>query len=66
LLQSCLHSWPDTPELPGVGVVGDTREDVDRLVREAVELRLEGLRAAGEAIPPPAAVATALVGVSVA
>lgn len=54
------------PDLPGLGVVGDTREEVDRLIREAVALHLDGLRAAGETIPPPAAVATTLVEVPAA
>jgi predicted RNase H-like HicB family nuclease len=32
------------PDLPGVGVVGDSREDVEKLIREAIALHLEGLR----------------------
>jgi predicted RNase H-like HicB family nuclease len=54
------------PDLPGVGVVGDTHQEVDQLIRGAIELHLDGLRAAGEVIPPPAAVATALIGVPTA
>jgi len=54
------------PDLPGLGVVAETREEVEGLIREAVPFHLEGLRDAGEAIPPPAAVATALVDVSAA
>jgi predicted RNase H-like HicB family nuclease len=49
------------PDLPGVGVVGDTRQEADQLIREAIALHLDGLREAGEPIPPPAAVATTLV-----
>ncbi len=45
------------PELPGVGVVGDTLEEVDRLIREAIVLHLESLRAHGEPIPQPSVVA---------
>jgi predicted RNase H-like HicB family nuclease len=54
------------PELPGVGVVGDTMEEVERLIREAIALHLDSLRAHGEPVPPPAAVATALVEVPAA
>jgi predicted RNase H-like HicB family nuclease len=54
------------PDLPGVGVAGDSREEVERLIREAIELHLEGLREAGDPIPRPAAVATTLVEVPAA
>ncbi|MGA2471189.1 MAG: type II toxin-antitoxin system HicB family antitoxin [Solirubrobacteraceae bacterium] len=54
------------PDLPGVGVVGDTRDEVERLIREAVSSHLAGLRDAGEEIPAPAAVATALVDIPAA
>lgn len=53
-------------DLPGVGVVGDTREDVERLIREAISFHLEGLRDAGDPIPPPSAVGPTLVQVSAA
>jgi len=35
------------PELPGVGVAGDSVEEVERLIREAVALHLQSLRAHG-------------------
>ncbi len=54
------------PDLPGLGVVGDTREEVEQLIREGISLHLEGLRDAGEQIPEPAAVATTLVDVPAA
>ena len=54
------------PDLPGVGVAGDTRDEVDQLIREAIAFHLDGLREAGEPIPPPAAVATTLVEVPAA
>ena len=54
------------PDLPGVGVVGDTREEVESLVRDAVAFHLEGLRRAGEPIPKPSAVGTTLVEVPAA
>jgi predicted RNase H-like HicB family nuclease len=54
------------PDLPGVGVVGDTRDEVEQLIREAVALHLNGLREAGEPIPAPSAVATTLVSATTA
>jgi len=54
------------PDLPGVGVVGDSREEVEQLVRDAVSFHLDGLRRAGEPIPKPSAVGTALVQVPAA
>ncbi len=41
------------PDLPGVITVGDTREEVERLIREAVEFHLEGMQQEGFEIPPP-------------
>jgi predicted RNase H-like HicB family nuclease len=45
------------PDLPGVITVGDTREEAERLIAEAVELHLEGLREEGLAIPAPSSYA---------
>lgn len=39
------------PDLPGVITVGDSREQVERLIQEAIEFYLEGLRE--EALPIP-------------
>ncbi len=41
------------PDLPGCVAVGETREEVLELVKEAVEFHLEGLRERGEPIPEP-------------
>lgn len=41
------------PDLPGCVAVGDTREEALRLIGEAVELHLEGLRQEGLPIPKP-------------
>jgi predicted RNase H-like HicB family nuclease len=32
------------PDLPGLGVIGDTRKEADQLIREGIELHLAGLR----------------------
>jgi predicted RNase H-like HicB family nuclease len=54
------------PDLPGVGVVGDSREEVEQLIREAIAFHLEGLREAGEPIPEPTTVGTTHVQVPAA
>lgn len=41
------------PDLPGCVAVGDTAEETLRLIQEAVELHLEGMREDGVAIPEP-------------
>ena len=45
------------PDLPGVVAAGDTVEETERLMREAIVLYLEELRASGESIPEPTSVA---------
>jgi predicted RNase H-like HicB family nuclease len=52
------------PDLPGVGVVGDTREEVERLVREAIEMHVQALRNAGQPVPEPTAVGSTIVDVA--
>lgn len=41
------------PDLPGLGVVADTREEADQLIREGIELHIAGLREDGLPIPEP-------------
>lgn len=41
------------PDLPGCIAVGETREEVLALIREAIELHLEGLKDEGQPIPRP-------------
>jgi predicted RNase H-like HicB family nuclease len=41
------------PDLPGCVAVGETREEVLTLIREAVEFHIEGLREEGQAVPEP-------------
>jgi predicted RNase H-like HicB family nuclease len=41
------------PDLPGCVAAGDTRPEVERLIRQAITLHIESLRGAGEAVPPP-------------
>jgi predicted RNase H-like HicB family nuclease len=49
------------PELPGLGVAGNSIEEVERLIREAIPLHIESLRAHGDPVPPPPTVATAVI-----
>ena len=44
------------PDLPGCIAVGETREEVIGLIKEAIELHIEALRESGEQIPPPSSV----------
>jgi hypothetical protein len=34
---------PNCPHLPGVGVAGDSQEEVEELIREAITFHLDGL-----------------------
>ena len=42
-----------SPDLPGVAVVGDSRDEVERLMREAMPMHLEALNNAGRPVPSP-------------
>jgi predicted RNase H-like HicB family nuclease len=41
------------PDLPGCVAVGESIEEVDRLIREAIDLHIEGLREDGLPVPQP-------------
>jgi predicted RNase H-like HicB family nuclease len=41
------------PDLPGCITTGRTVEEIERNIREAIELHLDGLREDGEPIPEP-------------
>jgi predicted RNase H-like HicB family nuclease len=48
------ESWGAyVPDLPGCVAVGETREEAERLIREAIDFHLEGLRRDGDPIPEP-------------
>ena len=55
-----------SPELPGCVATGGTLDEVERRMREAIELHLEGLRLDGAPIPRPSAVATVVIPVPAA
>jgi predicted RNase H-like HicB family nuclease len=41
------------PDLPGCVAAAESREEVLRLIREAIEFHIEGLREDGELVPEP-------------
>lgn len=41
------------PDLPGCVAVGDSVEEVQQLMQEAIEMHLAGMREDGDPIPPP-------------
>ncbi len=45
------------PDLPGLGAAAASREEVERLIKEAIDLHIESLREHGEAVPPPTSAA---------
>ena len=44
------------PDLPGCVAVASSRDETLRLIKEAIEFHIEGLREAGEPIPEPASI----------
>lgn len=43
--------WADVPELPGCASQGETLDELDRNIREAIELYLEEMAEDGQDIP---------------
>lgn len=41
------------PDLPGCVAAGATKEEAIRLIQEAIEFHIEGLKEDGEPVPPP-------------
>ena len=41
------------PDLPGCIAAGESRREVLKLIREAIELHIEALRESGQPIPEP-------------
>lgn len=42
------------PDLPGCIAAGETRDEALRLIHEAIEFHIQGLKEDGESIPEPA------------
>ena len=48
------RSWgAHVPDLPGCVAVGDTRDEVLQLIREAIDFHIDGLRQDGLPVPSP-------------
>jgi predicted RNase H-like HicB family nuclease len=41
------------PDLPGLGVVGNTLDDTKKLIREGIEAHIQVMREHGEVVPEP-------------
>jgi predicted RNase H-like HicB family nuclease len=41
------------PDLPGCVAVGDTLEEIEEMIHEAIEFHLEGMQLNGEKVPQP-------------
>jgi predicted RNase H-like HicB family nuclease len=54
VIERGVTSWgAHVPDLPRCVAVGDTREEVRRLIREAIEFHIDGLREDGLPVPAP-------------
>lgn len=54
ILEEGPKSWGAyVPDLPGCVSVGETREEVLELIREAIEFHLDGMKEDGDPIPEP-------------
>jgi predicted RNase H-like HicB family nuclease len=45
------------PDLPGLGVVGDTLEEAEQLIREGIAIYIDGLKEDGLPVPEPTTLA---------
>jgi predicted RNase H-like HicB family nuclease len=54
------------PDLPGCVALGDTVEETEQEMREAIGFHLESLREHGEPIPQPSAITAVVVEVDAA
>ena len=55
------YNWAAyVPDLPGCITTGKTLQDTRRLIAEAVEFHIEGMRLRGESIPEPTSVAESI------
>lgn len=54
VIEKTSNGWSAyAPDLPGLGVAGSTIEETERLLREGIELHIEGMREDGLPIPEP-------------
>ena len=48
------------PDIPGCVTTGNTLDDTRRLIAEAIEFHIEGMRLHGETVPEPTAIAESI------
>jgi predicted RNase H-like HicB family nuclease len=54
IYESVANNWSAyVPDLPGCIATGKTRDDTERMIREAIEFHIEGLIEHGQPIPDP-------------
>ena len=57
VLEKAANNWcAYVPDLPGCVSTGQTPQDTRRLIEEAIEFHIEGLRLHGEPVPEPSAI----------
>ena len=73
LLRACGHESGDdggwsayAPDLPGLGVSGDSLDEVRELIRKAIAFHVAGLRDGGLPVPKPSAKAGEFIEISTA
>jgi predicted RNase H-like HicB family nuclease len=58
VFERAAHNWGAyVPDLPGCVATGPTLEETRRLIAEAIEFHIEGMRLHGEPVPEPTTVA---------
>ena len=48
------------PDLPGCVAVGETADEVEQLIQEAIELHIAAMREDGDAVPEPTTIVRAV------
>ena len=57
VFEKAAHNWAAyVPDLPGCVTTGKTIEETRRLIAEAIEFHIEGMRLHGETVPAPTTV----------
>jgi predicted RNase H-like HicB family nuclease len=58
VFEKALSNWAAyVPDLPGCVTTGRSIEETRRLIAEAIEFHIEGMRLRGESVPEPTTVA---------
>jgi predicted RNase H-like HicB family nuclease len=47
--------WATVAELPGCATSGETIEEIEANIRDAIDTYIDALKATGQPLPPPAA-----------